>query len=109
MKKILFSRRYFIPTILLMIIWILTGTVYGGSQSSQSFTIRSSVLSGGGGDMVSANYNLLSTAGQSTPLINQDELPYSTSWDLYPGFSYTVGMESARVKAMPWLWLLLGD
>jgi hypothetical protein len=92
-----------------MIAWILTGTAYGSRQSSPNFTIRSSVLSGGGGDMGSANFNLLSTAGQSTPLMNQDELPFSMSWDLYPGFWYTVGQESSRVKAMPWLLILLED
>ena len=109
MKNILFSRRYFLLAIPLITAWILTSTAYGGSQSSQTFTIRSSVLSGVGGSMGSTNYDLLSTTGQSTPLMNQDELPFSMSWDLYPGFWYTVGKEFARVKAMPWLLLLLED
>lgn len=45
--------------------------------------------------MGSANYQMNSTLGQSSPLMDPADPLYSYSYDLYPGFWYTldVGLE----------------
>jgi hypothetical protein len=82
----------------------------GASQSSTNYSIQSNVLSGGIGEMGSTNYSLWSTLGQSTPPIDQADTPYSTYYDLYSGFWYTIGVaipQAGPVTAMPWIPLLL--
>jgi len=59
-------------------------------MSSTNYHIRTTVTSGGGGTMNSASFEVNSTVGQSSPLQNPSDPPYSGSYDLYPGFWYTV-------------------
>jgi hypothetical protein len=62
---------------------------FGGMQSG-SYAITTDVVAGGGGVMSSGNYHLQSTIGQPSSLMDQAEPPYSTAYDLYPGFWYTL-------------------
>lgn len=68
-------------------------------MSSASYRIDASVLSGGGAPMNSASYRLNSTLGQSTPLMNPDDIcpPWSISYENYPGFWYTFKVAAACV------------
>jgi len=59
-------------------------------MSSENFSIPTSVLSGGGAPMSSANFKANTTLGQSSPLMNPDDPPLSTNYGLLPGFWYTV-------------------
>ena len=93
---------------------LLTGMITdsGASQSSANYIIQSHVLSCGIDEMGSTNYGLRSTLGQPTPPIDQADTPYSTNYDLYSGFWYTVGtsiLQPGPVQAMPWIPLLLLD
>lgn len=60
-------------------------------MASDNYRIPTSVLSGGGGGMSSTNYQMISTMGQPSPLMDQANPPYSTSFALFPGFWYTLG------------------
>jgi hypothetical protein len=57
-------------------------------MSSVNYRITTSVISSGGSTMGSANFKAKSTVGQSSPLQNPTDPPYSDSYDLYPGFWY---------------------
>jgi hypothetical protein len=59
-------------------------------MGSENYRIPTSVLSGGGAPMTSGSYQTNSTLGQPSPLIDPADPPYSTNYDLYPGFWYTV-------------------
>jgi len=59
-------------------------------MSSENFRIQKSVQSGGGNHMDSNNYQLSSTLGQSSPLMDSDDPPLSDNYDLYPGFWYAL-------------------
>jgi hypothetical protein len=59
-------------------------------MGSENYTIPSSVVSGGGGSMGSTSYDTSSTLGQPSPLMNPANPPWSTNYDLYPGFWYTL-------------------
>ena len=61
-----------------------------GGMESDSYAITTAVVSGGGGVMTSGSYQLQATIGQSSPLLDQADPPYSTTYDLYPGFWYTM-------------------
>jgi len=63
-------------------------------MSSTNYTITTTVMSGGGGPMGSANYQMNSTLGQPSPLIDPALPPQSTGYDLLTGFWYTVGADS---------------
>jgi hypothetical protein len=82
--------------------------VFGG-MASRNYHIQTTVVSGGGGFMESASYRVDSTVAQPSCLMDQDDPPYSTSYDLYPGFWYTIDLMLVRLKPMPWLILLLDD
>ena len=58
-------------------------------MSSTNYSITTSVFSGGGSVVSSANYQNDGANGQPTPLKKTS----STSYDLYPGFWFTVGVE----------------
>ena len=55
-------------------------------MSSTSYIIPTSVMSGGGNTMSSANFNIVSTLGQPTVL----GIGSSSSYSSYPGFVYTL-------------------
>jgi hypothetical protein len=59
-------------------------------MESTHFKISTSVISGGGILTESGSFRLKSTLGQSTPLMDPADPPYSDSFDAYPGFWYTV-------------------
>ena len=59
-------------------------------MASENYRIRSSVYSAGGVPTGSMNYQLNGTVGQSSPLPDPADPPFSDSYDLYPGFWYTV-------------------
>lgn len=59
-------------------------------MSSTNYHITTTVAAGGGGTMGSASFEVNSTVGQQSPLADPAEPPYSDSYDLYPGFWYTV-------------------
>ena len=80
-------------------------------MSSDNYSIPTSVLSGGGAPMSSGSYQMNSTMGQPSPLMQGDQNPWSVNYDLYPGFWYwyPIDLTHARGKAMPWILLLLLD
>ena len=61
------------------------------SMSSDSYSIPTSVLSGGGARAGSTHYLIYPTLGQPSPLMDPADPPLSGSYDLYPGFWYTLG------------------
>ncbi len=62
-------------------------------MSSANYRIPTTVMSGGGGPMGSANFQINGTLGQPSPLIDPLDPPWSTHYDLLSGFWYTTGME----------------
>ena len=62
-------------------------------MSSENYSIHTSVMSGGGTPMESTRYQTNPTLGQPSPVMNSADPPYSTNYDLYPGFWYTVAAE----------------
>jgi len=58
-------------------------------MQSENYRITSSVISSGGAPMSSANYQMNSTTGQSTPLAQADQIPQSANYINEPGFWYT--------------------
>ena len=60
-------------------------------MKSYNYSINTSVLSSGGTHGGSTNYEIESTLGQSSPLLDPSDPPLSTNYDLYPGFWYTIG------------------
>lgn len=77
-------------------------------MQSENYHIPTSALSGGGITIASGGFQINSTLGQSSPLMGPEGPPYSTSYKLYPGFWHTI-LEKVKVKAMPWIPLLLLD
>jgi hypothetical protein len=53
--------------------------------------ITTSVLSGAGAPRSSGSFQTHATLGQPSPLMDPSDPPYSTNYDNYPGFWYTVG------------------
>ena len=66
------------------------GPMAGGQMQSTDYRITTSAMSGGGGPMASDNYNMESTLGQSSPLMNPADPPWSPNYDLFPGLWYTL-------------------
>ena len=69
----------------LLIIFFICSTAFAEMQSS-NYTISASVFSSGGAQTGSGNFQTDSTLGQSTPLTDPADPPYSDSYELYPGF-----------------------
>jgi hypothetical protein len=59
-------------------------------MSSENYGIQSSVLSGGGIPTISENYQMNSTLGQPSPVMDPIEPPISDSYDLFPGFWHVI-------------------
>jgi hypothetical protein len=82
-KKILYTTCFFV--------FILGLSFEAFAQmGSESYSIPTSVLSGGGGPMSSENYETNTTLGQTSPIMDPADPPYSDNYDLYPGFWYTL-------------------
>lgn len=77
------------------------------SMTSSSYEISSSVISGGGSKMTSANYTLISTLGQPSPL----GLTTSANFELRSGFWESASRLTMRKMGLtPAIYLLLlGD
>jgi hypothetical protein len=89
-------RRLFELTLPLAAILLIafSSWVIAGEMSSTNYRITTTVISGGGAPMGSANFQLNSTLGQPSPLMEQGMDPYSDNYGLLPGFWYTVGAGS---------------
>jgi hypothetical protein len=76
---------------LIILSFILRGSTPAMERmESTSYQISSSVISGGGEPMSSSNYQTNSTLGQASPLMDQDDPFWSGSYDIYPGFWFTL-------------------
>ena len=73
------------------ILIIIPPITIAGEMSSPNYRITTTVMSGGGGPMSSASFQMNSTLGQPSPLMEQDMDPYSDNYGLLPGFWYTIG------------------
>jgi len=80
-------------------LWIVTSVVtllmtaeviLAEESASASFRSPVQVFSSGGGSLNSSNYSTQSTMGQSSPLMDPGDPPFSSSYDLYPGFWYAI-------------------
>lgn len=89
---------------LVIFLVVFSGLAYAGYQSSANYIIEKDVLSCGGGDISSANYVVLSTTGQPSPIGDSS----SSSYINLAGFWHWIELP-LRNMAMPWLLLLLGD
>ncbi len=67
----------------------LSKPVFAGMQSA-NFKIPTSHFPGGGASMGSADFKMQSSSGQSSPLLDATTPPYSSSYELYPGYWYTL-------------------
>ncbi|MCP3872745.1 MAG: hypothetical protein GY699_06260 [Desulfobacteraceae bacterium] len=74
----------------------------GAAMMSTNFHLKSSVVSGGGGLMGSPGYSMQSVLGQATPIMSQNNEPWSPNYLLYPGYLYTILISGC-------LWNLSGD
>ena len=71
-------------------VFFFLGRSQAAGSTSENYAISTSVFSGGGESMGSANFNATGTIGQPSPLMDPADPPYSTNYDLYPGFWYTL-------------------
>jgi len=69
----------------------LVSNVFAEMESA-NYRIPTSVMSGGGAPMSSANFKTNATLGQSSPLMDPANAPWSPNYDLYPGIWYTIEM-----------------
>ena len=69
-----------------LLIFIFLSGVLSAEQSSDSYSIDTDVLSGGGGDCGSTNYYLSSTTGQPSAIGES----FSSNYKNYAGFWYTI-------------------
>ena len=83
-------KRKIVYTLLpLILIFGFTLTAFA-EMGSENYRIPTSVLCGGGGSMNSHNYQSDAILGQSSPLMDPNNPPSSASYNLYPGFWYTI-------------------
>lgn len=83
------SRLITILAVTLLALFPITASA---AMSSTNYRITTTVMSGGGGVMASASYQLTGTLGQPSPLV-EDPLfpPSSLSYEMLTGFWYTLG------------------
>jgi len=76
--------------VIILSLALLTGmTGAWAEMSSAHYRLPLSVLSGGGSPASSSSYLTNGTLGQSSPMMDPSDPPFSTGYDLYPGFWYT--------------------
>ena len=97
--------------ILLSIVFLTGGSGVRAEMSSTNFKIPYSVQSSGGGFTGSDNYQMNTTLGQPSPLMDTQDSPFSDNYDLYSGFWYTIAYWEVPKKAisMPLILLLLNE
>jgi len=95
-------KRRFSNILSIVIVLVFAQTAWDGMQSD-NYRIPTSVFSGGGAPAGSTNYQINSTLGQPSPLMQGDQNPYSDNYDNYPGFWYTMevsdGSPAPDIKA----------
>jgi hypothetical protein len=115
-------QRKIIYTILILAIILGLAPVSRAEMQSENYHIKTSVFSSGGTPIASGSFQIDSTLGQSSPLMDPEGPPYSMSYDLYPGFWHTIeaaiavvcqgdfdvdgdvdGSDLATLAASPWL------
>ena len=74
----------------LLLMALLKGPIIAG-MSSDNYRITTTVISSGGAPMGSTNFQMNTTLGQPSPLMDPAEPPWSTSYELLTGFWYTLG------------------
>ncbi len=86
------KRERIIRILVLMILqaFFFSCFAWGAGSSSENYTLPTSVFSGGGVPMQSETFGTVGTIGQPSPLMDSSAQPYSHSYDLYPGFWYTL-------------------
>jgi hypothetical protein len=77
----------------LAVVLVFPAVMQSAEMTSASYVISSTVMSGGGVVMTSTNYRANGTLGQPSPLMNPTDPPVSISYNLQPGFWYTLEME----------------
>ena len=82
---------YIICVVVLILGIVITG--FTEEMSSANFSITTSVVSGGGEPAASSNFETNSTLGQPSPLMDPSDPPFSSNYNLDPGFWYTVKAE----------------
>ena len=92
------KKRLIVLLMLTVAITVLPVTTASGASTAMhgsTYSITTSVISGGGGVMTSDSYQMQATIGQPSPLMEQTSPPYSAFHDLYPGFWYTLDVGPA--------------
>jgi len=92
----MFEKKFY--TILIIItgfILYFTSSALAG-MASENYRLSISVISSGCTSMSSANYQLNSTLGQASPLMDSDYPPLSDNYNLYPGFWYSLLYKSSQ-------------
>jgi hypothetical protein len=87
MKKALFTLKA------LVLVQHLFTVDASAQMQSASYRITTTVMSGVGTPMSSGNFQMNSTLGQPSPLMEQGMDPYSEHFGLLPGFWYTVATD----------------
>ncbi len=64
--------------------------VFPAQMASESFRMSTSGFSSSWGVMDADVYSSQSILGQSSPIMNSEEPPYSSDFNLYPGYIYTL-------------------
>jgi hypothetical protein len=71
---------------------LVIGLILNANAQMQSpnYRIPSAVLSGGGAPMRATSFQINATIGQPSPLQDPADPTFSDTYDLYPGFWYTI-------------------
>ena len=86
--------RYLFSIIAMVYLFEVLVLPVAADMSSTNYRITPTVMSGGGAPMGSVNFQMNSTLGQPSPLMEQGMDPYSDNYGLLPGFWYTIGADS---------------
>ena len=82
--------KYKFRLLLSVVLIVVSGLCAHAEMASEKYRVQNSVQSGGGTATTSDNYQMNSTLGQPSPLMDSNEPPFSDSYDLYPGFWYVI-------------------
>ena len=85
-------KRKMFSGLLILCFMLGLSSIGVAEMSSDNYTIPTSVLSGGGAPATSSNYQTNSTMGQPSPLMDPSDPPFSSNFNLEPGFWYTVAV-----------------
>jgi hypothetical protein len=99
----MFREAVFVASMAFVLL-VFQGNASPGEQASTSYSIPVDVISSGGGDMSSTNYQCTSTLGQSSPLGTSQ----SSNYIEYAGF-WESFWQPKITGNMTFLMLLLGN